>query len=50
MNELETIEEEEKKTLIETKCFTKDLTKQMVLENFKQYVLLVIILKVILLI
>ena len=48
INELEKIEKEEKK-LIEVKCITKDIVKHMILENLKQYVLLVMLLEIILL-
>ena len=46
MNKPERIQEKEKK-LIEAKWLTKDVIKHMTLENLKQYMFLVIILKII---
>ena len=48
MIEIERIEEEEKK-LIGIKWFTKDKLKHIILENLRQYILLAMILKLILL-
>ena len=45
-SELEGTEKEKK--LIEVKWFTKDMKKHMILENSKQYVRLVMILKIVL--
>ena len=42
--------DEEKKKLMEVKWFTQEVIKRMILENLKQYVLLVISMEIILLI